>query len=171
MKTKAERFWEFVDLDGPYFSQLGSRCWTWTGGNNGNGYGKFRGHYTHRYAYELLIGLIAPGLVSDHLCRNRGCCNPAHIELVTSRENTLRGISKIAREAQQTHCIHGHPLWGENLIKRRSGARCCRICKNLRRRGYRLLKKYDYYMGREKLTGHFTPPAGTQEQNLCAPLA
>jgi hypothetical protein len=118
---------------------LKSFCWEWTGANNGDGYGKFCKKYVHRIAYEQIIGVIPDGLQIDHLCRNRLCCNPTHLELVTSRENTLRGESIMAQEAKRTHCIHGHELSGSNLIVRKNGNRDCRLCRMYRKRAYRQL--------------------------------
>ena len=94
-------------------------CWLWRGCINENGYGSLNFHHSnilaHRIAYELFIGPIPPGLVIDHLCRNKGCVNPLHLEAVTDRVNILRGEGPAAIEARQTHCIHGHELSGENL--------------------------------------------------------
>lgn len=74
-------------------------CWEWQGELNRNGYGRVwvngRRLMAHRVAYQLLVGDIEPGLVLDHLCRNRRCCNPEHLEPVTVRENTLRGDAKL----------------------------------------------------------------------------
>lgn len=81
-------------------------CWVWPGGESGNGYG----HVTYRVdgrrhdaklhvlVYELLAGPVAPGLLLDHLCRNRRCCNPDHLEPVTTRVNTIRGFHCRQRE-------------------------------------------------------------------------
>ena len=70
-------------------------CWEWTGWNSGNGYGKlsFQGkiYMAHRYMFELYYGSIPDGYVLDHLCKNRCCCNPTHLELVTPKENVYRG--------------------------------------------------------------------------------
>ncbi|MBS7810504.1 HNH endonuclease signature motif containing protein [Roseococcus pinisoli] len=70
-------------------------CWHWIGRLNRNGYGrawhKGREPVAHRAVYEELVGPIAPGLVLDHRCRTRCCCNPAHLEAVTARTNTHRG--------------------------------------------------------------------------------
>lgn len=70
-------------------------CWLWVGEINRNGYGRVwvQGQrlMAHKVAYELMIGPVDKGLVLDHLCRNRNCCNPYHLEPVTVRENTLRG--------------------------------------------------------------------------------
>jgi hypothetical protein len=69
-------------------------CWTWTGAKTSTGYGSFgyqgRTWSTHRLAYELLVGPIPDGLTIDHLCRNKPCCNPSHLEPVTIRENQRR---------------------------------------------------------------------------------
>ena len=77
----------------------------------------------HRVAYELQVGPIPVGLQLDHLCRVRSCVNPAHLEPVTSAENTRRGL-----RAMKTHCPQGHPYAGENLLIRPTGQRRCRTC-------------------------------------------
>lgn len=125
-----ERFWPQVSKGEP------SACWFWTGTRYPNGYGKFhlggkngKGIGAHRFAYELLVGPIPDGLTLDHLCRNPPCVNPAHLEPVTQRENTLRGTGFIARQAAQTHCKRGHPLSGENLAIEGAGYRRCRACR------------------------------------------
>jgi hypothetical protein len=82
----------------------------------------------HRYAYELLVGPIASGLVLDHLCRNPGCVNPKHLEPVTDRENTRRGISSAAENAKKTHCYRGHPFDERNTYVNLKGKRACREC-------------------------------------------
>lgn len=70
-------------------------CWLWIGPLDRYGYGKYRrsNRHTgaHRIAYQLLVGEIPEGLVIDHLCRNRACVNPWHMDPVTNRENILRG--------------------------------------------------------------------------------
>lgn len=70
-------------------------CWEWQGWKSGNGYGQTKIHgktvMVHRFVYESHFGPIPKGLVLDHLCKNRSCCNPFHLEPVTPQENTLRG--------------------------------------------------------------------------------
>ena len=65
----------------------------------------------------------------DHCCRNRVCCNPAHLELVTGRENLRRGETYAAANAAKTHCPRGHPLSGENLYRSTNGHWVCRTCQ------------------------------------------
>lgn len=109
-------------------------CLVWLAGDNGVGYGLFyegrakRG-YAHRWSYEYHVGPIPDGLHLDHLCRNRRCVNPKHLEPVTLRENLLRGVGPSAKNAQKTHCPEGHPYAGANLyVYPTSGIRRCREC-------------------------------------------
>lgn len=108
----------------------GDGCWGWSGGHNGKGYGAF--HLTdrlvlaHRYAYEHFVGQIPDGLQIDHLCRNRGCVNPDHLEAVTHQENMRRGI----KGSLTTHCPKGHPYDEANTYRGPSGRRTCRACRS-----------------------------------------
>jgi len=117
-----------------------SGCWLWTGGGNGKGYGIVHGRSSrvaHRFSYEMLVGPVPEGLQLDHLCRQRCCVNPAHLEPVTSRENTLRGVGPSAKAARVTACPFGHPYDAENVITS-DGDRRCRTC---RRAASRLRKR------------------------------
>jgi hypothetical protein len=86
----------------------------------------------HRFAWELLRGAIPDGLTLDHLCRNRRCVNPDHLEPVTAVENTMRGQAPHAINARKTHCLRGHAFDEENTYVRSDGARICRACVRAR---------------------------------------
>lgn len=129
-------------------------CWEWTGSKNGGGYGQAsrdgRKVDSHRLAYEMFVGPLPDGYVADHLCSNRGCCNPVHLEAVTVRENLLRGNSPAARNARKTHCDHGHALEGENVYRyEREPGKFRRDCKACKREALRrFLERHPEY--REK---------------------
>lgn len=106
-----------------------SGCWEWTGSMHAAGYGLFRDRLAHRISYEVHVGSIPEGLTIDHLCRNRRCVNPLHLEAVTIAVNVLRGESPPARNARKTHCPKGHPYDDENTyISPSSGWRGSRAC-------------------------------------------
>lgn len=127
-----ERFWSKVDKT--------ETCWLWRGALTGQGYGQFHvgpGKRTcgaHQMAYMLATGSEPTlGMQLDHLCRNRCCVNPAHLELVTQRINLLGGIGPSALNARATHCRHGHVFSSENTYVRvnpKTGRshRSCRTC-------------------------------------------
>jgi hypothetical protein len=118
-------------------------CWNWSGSVNRGGYGVVtvggrsgKKLYAHRIAYELYLGPIPHGLDIDHLCRNRRCANPSHLEAVTRRINIVRGIGpKIlgSLNANKTHCSNGHPFNEKNTVHRIDGGRRCRACDQSRR--------------------------------------
>lgn len=107
-KTK-ERFWSKVEKT--------NSCWLWTDALTHNGYGKFRVKEktvrAHRIAYEIQKGMIPDGLILDHLYRVRRCVNPEHLEIVTHKENKIRGESNNQYRGK-THCIRGHEFTKEN---------------------------------------------------------
>lgn len=120
------RFWRKVSL--------GNDCWNWQKGLTQDGYGQFhlsiaKPIAAHRYAYELFMGTIPPGLEIDHLCRNRKCVNPDHLEPVPQRVNNERGVGVCAVNGRKTHCVHGHEFTPENTYWRPSGGRSCLLCK------------------------------------------
>lgn len=114
-------------------------CWDWIGSKGSHGYGqawdfdKKTVVLSHRYVYEIEVGPIPEGLTLDHLCRNKSCCNPAHLEPVTMRVNSLRGIGRSAINAAKTHCPKGHQLADDNLTTRSFTGRRGRECVVCRR--------------------------------------
>lgn len=129
------------------YAQIGDKdqCWNWTGYINDNGYGLMRGtgwnYRAHRWAYEHFIGPIPEGKVLDHLCRNRRCVNPHHLEPVTLVENLNRGIRTNANRGI-THCLNGHEFTEENTRIDKRGKRACRTCVYLRGRSDYLRRKF-----------------------------
>lgn len=111
-------------------------CWLWTGAVQNRGYGNFRSKLAHRVSYEKYVGPIPKGLTLDHLCKNRLCVNPKHLEPVTQYVNNMRGDGPTAINSRKTHCANGHALEGENIliVKRKDGVRRrCRLCYSLYR--------------------------------------
>jgi hypothetical protein len=122
-----------------------SGCWEWQGSLYPAGYGQFylgnyKAVYSHRWAYEYYIGPIPEGLVIDHLCRNRKCVNPAHLEAVTQKININRG----AGNTSKTHCPRGHAYSEENTYLFR-GRRRCKACSRERCRMYKQTREATYH--------------------------
>ena len=148
------RFWAKVDKNGPvpaYAPHLGS-CWLWTSYRTPYGYGSFwdgtRPVQAHRWSYCATYGPIPSPLQCDHLCRVRHCVRPWHIEVVTNRENGLRGEGPVGQHARATHCPQGHPYDEVNTYISPEGWRNCRTCRRtrreLRRRRERGLQELSY---------------------------
>jgi hypothetical protein len=114
-----DRILDKVDMSGD--------CWVWTGCRGGRGYGMIRINYrniqAHRVVYEELVEPIPEGLQLDHLCRNKACVNPDHLEPVTNEENMRR------YRATLTHCPNGHEYMAENIAVQSNGTKRCRTCK------------------------------------------
>jgi hypothetical protein len=119
------------------FYKAESGCWIWIGAKSREGYGFFhlpsprRLVRAHRFAWENTLGHgpIPQGKQLDHLCRVPSCVNPDHLEVVTPRENTLRGKTAPAANILKTECPKSHPLTGSNLYTSPDGRRRCRECR------------------------------------------
>lgn len=140
-----ERVFAKVDASGD--------CWLWTGAQNGTGYGHMqveRGRFrqAHLIVYETLVGLVPPGQQLDHLCRNKSCVNPDHLEPVRPSVNTARApkpvfdrraVAKRGTDhylGRRTSCKNGHPLSGANLLVL-ADRRLCRTCADAYQAAYR----------------------------------
>jgi len=118
-----KHFWDKVEKT--------AGCWRWTAALDSDGYGSFainrRAAVAHRVSYRLLVGAIPEGLQLDHLCRNRACVNPAHLEPVTAAENLRRADLALGIRSAKTHCPKGHEYNGDNTYTLRN-TRYCRPC-------------------------------------------
>jgi HNH endonuclease len=112
-------------------------CWPWNGTKTNAGYGTFLcegvKRTAHSIAYRFFVGEVPSGCHVHHKCRNRSCCNPAHLECLGAKrhrkehEPALLEMTR-KREEKRTHCKRGHPLSGENLYKSKPGSRRCATC-------------------------------------------
>ena len=123
-KPTDKRFDEKVRLD------ITTGCHVWEGATTDRGYGSFyvdgRRIGAHRFSFEREHGVIPYGLTIDHLCFNKRCVNPEHMEAVTNEEN-------LARRRTKTHCKNGHEFNEENTyIRPDNGTRQCRACNKIR---------------------------------------
>ena len=114
------------------FIKVEKDCWVWQGATY-LGYGRLRHRNfktckAHRIVYQLLCGNIPDNLTIDHLCRNRSCVNPAHLEPVDFLENLRRGTGVGVVNAAKTHCARGHEYTGRNTYFDRLNNRHCRTC-------------------------------------------
>jgi hypothetical protein len=140
-------------------------CWVWTGHRFKAGYGALRVGsrqlVAHRWVYEELVGPVPDGLELDHLCRNRACVNPDHLEPVSHLTNVRRGVAG-KWIAARSHCPSGHEYSGENTYEA-GGRRHCRECSRSRARGRRrellsqLCKVENCHRKRRYASGHCEP--------------
>lgn len=127
-----QRFWTKVEI-------VDTNCWEWLGSCAGNGYGQVymsNKHWkTHRLSYLFYYGYLDSELTIDHLCRNKKCVNPTHLELVTQRINNLRSDNITAINSRKTHCKRGHEF-NETNTRIWKGGRFCRKCVRLHGRNH-----------------------------------
>lgn len=127
------------------YTILDNGCWQWQKSTN-KGYGRFNNGSkivdAHRWYYQLVNKLMLRSEEHlDHLCRNRACVNPGHLEVVDNYTNWLRGESITLQKKQQTHCIHGHKFDETNTYYKKNGSRRCNKCHAISERKYRLQRK------------------------------
>ena len=147
-----------AELEEKFYSSFeeADSCWLWTANKNTHGYGRlylYGSKYVmaHRYSYELLVDKIPSGLTIDHLCREHSCVNPRHLEPVTIRDNTLRGVGPTAMNAKKTHCPSGHPYSKKNtrVVSGKTWiGRQCKICAYNHTKRYRAQRKAKELEGR-----------------------
>ena len=120
-------------------------CWFWSGSHNNSGYARinlkttksktgWKTCYLHRVTYEMYVGPIPNGKQIDHLCRQRGCCNPEHLEAVTPQQNVARGLASAVNAAHKTHCPYGHEYNDDNTYIDSKGWQHCNECRRQRDR-------------------------------------
>lgn len=119
----------------PAIQWNGSPCWGWAARVSDDGYGQFWWQGTmeraHRVLYAWLVGKLPKRYAFhvDHLCRNRACCNPVHLEMVTAEENAARSNAPPTINKRKTHCVRGHEFTDSNTKIERTGSRRCVTCK------------------------------------------
>lgn len=117
-------------------SQMSGECWVFGGAQHSNGYGAVGmiengrkvTRFVHRVAYRVLVEEIPDGLQLDHLCRNRKCWNPAHLDPVTHRVNGMRGASPTVAVRLSGACMKGHPQTEGNVYRKPNGHQQCAVC-------------------------------------------
>lgn len=133
MRTLEERFWSKVEKsDG---------CWLWTGALSSNGYGSFgignkKNQSAHLFVYQLMNGAVPGGYYIDHLCMNKACVRPDHLEAVTPSVNSRRADAAYGVRSAKTHCPQGHEYNFANTRVTKRNQRVCRICENKRVREF-----------------------------------
>lgn len=121
-----------------YFSdakiKITDGCWLWLGATNSDGYGSLgrsgKTYSAHKFIHELVCGPVSDDVELDHLCSNRLCVRPSHLEGVPHRVNVLRGKGVAVISLNKKECPKGHLLEGDNLVVCELPRRRCRICQN-----------------------------------------
>ena len=114
-------------------------CWNWNWMRDTGGYGRLHDKPAHRVIYEQMVGPIPDGLHLDHLCRNRGCVNPAHLEPVTCAENVHRGtLTKLtAPQVANIRALYATGKYRQVDLARQFGVTQCHISKLVLRQAWR----------------------------------
>lgn len=128
-------------------------CWEWQGYIDHDGYARTeviggKNKFVHRLSYEAFIESIPANMSIDHICRNKKCCNPKHLQILSIRENLLLGESPAAKNINKTHCKHGH-IFDEENTRHIRGERVCKTCSYETQKRYQLKKKMGIPTGRK----------------------
>lgn len=141
---ECKRFWLRTVISWTHFWN-GQPCWEWQGSTNCDGYGVVTRSVkrpvtigAHRLSYLAYVGSIPQGFEVDHLCRNRACVNPAHLEAVTHTVNVMRGHHPTTINRAKTHCNSGHEFTNDNIIPRTNGRRECKACAIARKEAIKI---------------------------------
>lgn len=122
-------------------------CWEWTGPTTDKGYARISQSKTswvlgHRLFFEIFRGKVPDGLDLDHLCRNRNCINPSHLEPVSRRENVMRGRSPFILAHHSGSCVRGHQMTPDNTYISPKGQKHCKACRQMREKKRQDKRKY-----------------------------
>lgn len=156
-KRLPDKFWERAEVKDCGYISL---CWIWRKRLNNSGYGGFKMNgvstTAHRWAFIAINGEIESNLVIDHLCRNRACVNPSHLQAVTQKQNLSTAIglgekgmvylAELNKQRQaKTHCPHGHPYDEQNTYLEERGTFRSKHCKTCRDANVRKLRERGYF--------------------------
>jgi hypothetical protein len=117
-----------------------SYCWTWVGSIGHDGYGrayyKGKNNMAHRAVYRAFVDEIPPEMTIDHLCRNKLCVNPEHLQVASQRDNILRSDNQASINTKKTHCVNGHEYTAKNTYSYKASRgkgiwRACKTCRGM----------------------------------------